>query len=348
MAYTTINKSGDYFNTKLYTGNGSAGNGITGVGFQPDWTWIKNRDAAYWHQTFDAVRGASAGALYTNETSAEDYGGGNLLASFDSDGFTVNTNAGCNANGQNLVAWNWKANGTGSANTAGSINSTVSVNTTAGFSIVSYTGNATTGATIGHGLGVTPDLIIAKSRVASDNWGFFHSSFSSQQYMFLNTTAAVASASSVWNALPSSSVFTVGDNESVNDNGNMIAYCFAEKKGYSKFGSFEGNNNANGTFVYLGFKPSLIITKNVDTGGTNYDWLMFDNKRNTANLNDDFLEANNSDAETTSGRNGVDFLSNGFKCRTSYGDLNSNQTYIYMAFAEAPLVGTNNVPCTAR
>ena len=349
MAYTTINKSGDYFNTKLYTGNGSAGNGITGVGFQPDWTWIKNRDAAYWHQTFDAVRGASAGALYTNETSAEDYGGGNLLASFDSDGFTVNTNAGCNANGQNLVAWNWKANGTGSANTAGSINSTVSVNTTAGFSIVSYTGNATTGATIGHGLGVTPDVIIAKSRVTSDNWGFFHSSFSSQQYMFLNTTAAVASASSVWNALPSSSVFTVGDNESVNDNGNMIAYCFAEKKGYSKFGSYVGNNGGeNGPFIYTGFKPAFILIKNTTSSA---DWHIRDNKRDTYNASTHFLKPNSSDAEVTSGE-AIDILSNGFKIKANGLKVqDSGNTYIYMAFAEEPLVansGTDGVPATAR
>jgi len=344
MAYTTINKSSDYFNTKLYTGNGSAGNAITGVGFQPDWTWIKNRDAAYWHQTFDAVRGASAGALYTNETSAEDYGGGNLLASFDSDGFTVNTNAGCNANGQNLVAWNWKANGTGSANTAGSINSTVSVNTTAGFSIVSYTGNATTGATIGHGLGVTPDLIIAKSRVASDNWGFFHSSFSSQQYMFLNTTAAVASASSVWNALPSSSVFTVGDNESVNDNGNMIAYCFAEKTGYSKFGSYTGNENVNGPFVYTGFKPAFVIIKKKD-GVT--DWLLHDNKRIGYNANNYYFQANLSDSEGTATPR-IDFLSNGFKIRTTSSAYNSGGgPYIFMAFGQS-IVGSNNIPATAR
>jgi hypothetical protein len=346
MAYTTINKSGDYFNTKLYTGNGSAGNGITGVGFQPDWTWIKNRDAAYWHQTFDAVRGASAGALYTNETSAEDYGGGNLLASFDSDGFTVNTNAGCNANGQNLVAWNWKANGTGSANTAGSINSTVSVNTTAGFSIVSYTGNATTGATIGHGLGVTPDLIIAKSRVASDNWGFFHSSFSSQQYMFLNTTAAVASASSVWNALPSSSVFTVGDNESVNDNGNMIAYCFAEKTGYSKFGSYTGNGNNDGSFIYTGFKPAFVMTKCTSNSGE--PWLIQDSKRIGYNGITYGLLANSSAVEASETYHEIDFLSNGFKWRGNDTRVNANNySYIYMAFGQS-IVGSNNIPATAR
>jgi len=342
MAYTTINKSGDYFNTKLYSGNDTSGHAITGVGFQPDWTWIKCRTHTEDHNLYDAVRGAQK-SLVPNSTQVEgDYS--TVLQSFNTDGFTVGTSGWVNDSGKTYVSWNWKANGTGSANTAGSINSTVSVNTTAGFSIVSYTGNATTGATIGHGLGVTPDLIIAKSRVASDNWGFFHSSFSSQQYMFLNTTAAVASASSVWNALPSSSVFTVGDNESVNDNGNMIAYCFAEKTGYSKFGSYTGNENVNGPFVYTGFKPAFVIIKKKD-GVT--DWLLHDNKRIGYNANNYYFQANLSDSEGTATPR-IDFLSNGFKIRTTSSAYNSGGgPYIFMAFGQS-IVGSNNIPATAR
>jgi hypothetical protein len=349
MAYTTINKSSDYFNTKLYTGNGSAGNAITGVGFQPDWTWIKNRDAAYWHQTFDAVRGASAGALYTNETSAEDYGGGNLLASFDSDGFTVNTNAGCNANGQNLVAWNWKANGAGSANTAGTINSTVSVNTTSGFSIVTYTGNGTGGATVGHGLGVAPSMIIEKGRSVTDDWLIYHKSIGATKGLALNNTTAEAASSGYWNdTAPTSSLFTIGNNGKVNTNGGThVAYCFAEKAGYSKFGSYTGTGDADGTFVYTGFKPAFILQKRTNSASTG--WGIIDNTRSPFNVSQNMLLANSTAVEDTSSAPAVDFLSNGFKWRTADGWFNGGgDPHIFMAFAEAPLVGTNNIPATAR
>ena len=349
MAYTTINKSSDYFNTKLYTGNGSAGNAITGVGFQPDWTWIKNRDAAYWHQTFDAVRGASAGALYTNETSAEDYGGGNLLASFDSDGFTVNTNAGCNANGQNLVAWNWKANSAGSSNTAGTINSTDSVNTTSGFSIVTYTGNGTGGATVGHGLGVAPSMIIEKGRSVTDDWLIYHKSIGATKGLALNNTTAEAASTGYWNdTAPTSSLFTIGNNGKVNTNGGThVAYCFAEKAGYSKFGSYTGTGDADGTFVYTGFKPAFILQKRTNSASTG--WGIIDNTRSPINVSQNMLLANSSAVEDTSSAPAVDFLSNGFKWRTADGWFNGGgDPHIFMAFAEAPLVGSNNVTCTAR
>ena len=355
MAYTTINKSGDYFNTKLYTGNGSAGNGITGVGFQPDFTWIKNRDGAYWHQTYDAVRGASAGALYTNQTAAQDYMGGNGLASFNSDGFTVNTNDGCNGNGQDLVAWNWKANGAGSANTAGTINSTVSVNTTAGFSIVSYTGNGTGGATVGHGLGVAPSMIIEKGRSVTDDWLIYHKSIGATKGLALNNTTAEAASSGYWNdTAPTSSLFTIGNNGKVNTNGGThVAYCFAEKTGYSKFGSYTGNGNADGTFVYTGFKPAFVILKTSNlTGG----WYIKDSIRsggtnpNGSNPNEtDNPTANTSNAENKASAFGMDILSNGFKLRATDGYVNfDGGNYIYMAFAEAPLVGTNGVTAKAR
>ena len=343
MAYTDIDKPSDYFNTVLYTGNATNPKAITGVGFQPDWVWIKDRDNTFNHQVHDVVRGADQGLL-PNTTNAEaDY---NSFVSFDSDGFSVTGANGTNTNSADLVAWNWLASNSTTSNTDGSITSTVSANTTSGFSIVGYTGNATTGATIGHGLGVTPDVIIAKSRASADNWGFFHSSFSSQQYMFLNTTAAKASASSVWNALPGSSVFTVGDNASVNDNGNMIAYCFAEKKGFSKFGSYTGNGNADGTFVYTGFKPAFVIMKRTDT---TENWLIKDSVRDSFNVADKRLFANLDQAEGTSANGSIDILSNGFKQRGSDIITNaSGGTYIYMAFAENPLVGTNNIPATAR
>jgi len=349
MAYTTINKSGDYFNTKLYTGNGSAGNGITGVGFQPDFTWIKNRDGAYWHQTYDAVRGASAGALYTNQTAAQDYMGGNGLASFNSDGFTVNTNDGCNGNGQDLVAWNWKANGAGSANTAGTINSTVSVNTTAGFSIVSYTGNGTGGATVGHGLGVAPSMIIEKGRSVTDDWLIYHKSIGATKGLALNNTTAEAASTGYWNdTAPTSSLFTIGNNGKVNTNGGThVAYCFAEKAGYSKFGSYTGTGDADGTFVYTGFKPAFILQKRTNSASTG--WGIIDNTRSPFNVSQNMLLANSTAVEDTSSAPAVDFLSNGFKWRTADGWFNGGgDPHIYMAFAEAPLVGTNNVPCTAR
>ena len=341
-----INKPSDYFNTVLYTGNGST-QSITGVGFQPDFIWVKDRTSAYYHELQDIVRGAGKG-LFSNDTLAEITG--RTLYQFDSDGFSLDgSQSTTNVNGDNYVAWNWLSSNTTASNTDGSITSTVSANTTSGFSIVGYTGNATTGATIGHGLGVTPDVIIAKSRASADNWGFFHSSFSSQQYMFLNTTAAKASASSVWNALPGSSVFTVGDNASVNDNGNMIAYCFAEKKGFSKFGSYTGNGNADGTFVYTGFKPAFVIMKRTDTTG---NWLLFDNNRSSSggsNLIQQYLYPNLNDAEDSDATRGIDFLSNGFKQRNDFSAINaSGGSYIYMAFAEQPLVGTNNIPATAR
>ena len=346
MAYTTIDKPSDYFNTKLYSGNGGT-QSISSVGFQPDWTWLKQRNGTSNHRCYDAVRGATK-QIYPNLTNAENTDT-NGLTSFDSDGFSLGNESGHNGSGQTYVAWNWLANGAGSSNTDGSITSTVSANTTSGFSIVKWVASGSN-PTVGHGLSSAPSMIILKTTSVVKNFVVGHNSLGWGKNLWLNGNDAVNTSIDYWNnTAPTSTVFSLGNGGDVNDTGEtIIAYCFTEKTGYSKFGSFEGNNSADGSFVYLGFKPSLIITKNIDTGGANYDWLMFDNKRNTGNVNDDFLQPNNNGAETTSGRNEVDFLSNGFKCRSSYGDLNSNDTYIYMAFAEAPLVGSNNVPCTAR
>ena len=345
MAYTTINKSTDYFNTKLYSGTGST-NAITGVGFEPSLTWIKARDHAYSHHLQDAVRGTGKD-LYSNLTDAE-YSNANSLTTFGADGFTVGSDNGVNNGSKTYASWNWKANGTGSSNTDGSITSTVSANTTSGFSIVSYTGTGAN-ATVGHGLSSAPNLILIKSRSAANTWGVFHSSTGNTGALFLDDTSAFSSSSSYWNnTSPTSSVFTISTNTKVNQSSTTyIAYCFAEKTGYSKFGSYTGNGNADGTFVYTGFKPAWVMIKKTDSAG-NF-WHTYDNKRSTSgsNIVDDVLYPNRSDAEYSGDK--LDIISNGIKFRSGNTDINaSGGSYIYMAFAEAPLVGSNNIPCTAR
>jgi len=346
MAYTTINKSTDYFNTKLYSGNGST-QSITGVGFQPDWTWIKNRTAVgEGHHLYDAVRGVEK-RIRSDSTAAESTVSTGLTA-FGTDGFTVGTNAGVNGNGNSIASWNWKANGAGSSNTDGSITSTVSVNTTAGFSIVRWSGSAAN-ATIGHGLGAVPKMIICKDTNDTYNWGVYHQGIGNTKYLYLNTTAAEATSSSLWNnTTPTSTVFSVGNAGASNSSGtnNMIAYCFADKKGFSKFGSYTGNGNADGTFVYTGFKPAFVMVKQTNT--TRY-WSTFDNKRDGFNPTNRPLFPNASDQESDSVNYYHDILSNGFKWRTDATVMNeSGGSYIYMAFAAAPLVGTNNIPANAR
>ena len=347
MAYTTINKSTDYFNTKLYSGNGTNNHAITGVGFQPDWVWIKLRSGADNHILSDAVRGANK-QIYTNLTEAEGTAT-TMLQSFNSDGFSLGTDGAVNNSSGTLTSWNWKANGTGSANTDGTINSTVSANTTSGFSIVSYTGNGSAGATIGHGLGVKPAMIIIKSRSRSgDDWLVYHKNIGATKDLRLNlSNAATTNSSPFNNTEPTSSLFTVGTGSAVNtNNATNIAYCFVEKQGYSKFGSYTGNGSTDGTFIYTGFKPAFVMLKKT----TNENWLMLDNKRGAYNFVDEFLQPNTNGAEANHNiTGGIDILSNGMKLRHGDGTMNSSGAeYIYMAFAEAPLVGTNNIPATAR
>jgi len=340
-----INKPNLYFNTKLYTGTGST-NAVTGVGFQPDWTWIKNRSITANHHLFDVARGATKYIL-TNSSNAEATDA-QQLQSFDSDGFTVGTNGNVNGSGNNIVAWNWlAANGTAS-NTDGSINSTVSASTVSGFSIVSYTGTGAN-ATVGHGLSSAPKMIIFKNTNSVRDWGVYHGSLSDpDNYLTLNQTYAQTTGFNFSNnTAPTSSVFSVGT--LTNNNGSSeeyIAYCFAEKKGFSKFGSYTGNGSTDGTFVYTGFKPAFVIVKDYSQLA---GWEMADNKRTSSggNVIDKELKPNDSGAETTN--NYIDFLSNGFKLRNGFGNWNGSGTpYIYMAFAENPLVGTNNIPATAR
>ncbi len=346
MAYTIINKSSLHFNTKLYAGNSST-QSITGVGFQPDWVWIKDRDnASRWHFVFDAVRGVNQ-RLVPNETSTQ--ATATSLTAFDSDGFSLADQVNVNNNGNNYVAWNWKAGGgQGSSNTDGSINTTyTSVNTTAGFSISQYEGTGSN-ATFGHGLGVAPQMVIVKNIDATQNWFIYHQGIGATKVIYLDLTNAQQTLSQGWNdTAPTSSVVSIGTEAGVNQSGSThIAYCFAEKTGFSKFGSYTGNGNGDGSFIYTGFKPAYLIIRRTDT--TN-NWHIHDNKRDPINQVKKYLLADTSGADTSDTNKGIDFVSNGFKLRTTHGSHNaSGGTYIYMAFAEAPLVGSNNIPCVAR
>jgi len=344
MAYTTIDNGEEHFNTILYTGDGSADNDITGVGFAPDWVWAKNRGAADAHWVLDSTRGATKG-LYTNGTAAENTQ--NHLISFDSDGFSVGNQAnGLNTSSNNYVAWNWKANGgTTSSNTDGSITSTVQANTTAGFSIVTYTGSGSAGS-FGHGL-TSPKIIIIKDRDDSNSW-YFHTTAidGSDDYVFLDQTTAKSNASAGYSI--GTSVYNMGGAGSVTNlsGTDYVAYCFQEIKGYSKFSSYTGNGNADGAFVYTGFRPAFVIGKK--TSGAD-NWYLMDTKRLPFNSSDgDRVFPNLSNAESTDGPR-IDFVSNGFKIKTAAGLFNdSGATYIYMAFAEHPFVSSKGVPVTAR
>jgi len=333
----TVVQGDDHFNTVLYTGNATS-RSITGVGFQPDFVWIKDRSSASWnHVLFDAVRGATY-RLITNLTIAEDTGAGyGVVTAFDSDGFSIDTGGNVNNSGEAFVAWNWKANGAGSSNTDGTITSTVSANQTAGISIVTYTGNGADGATIGHGLGVAPKMVIVKIRNQAYRWMvYFQGITSDLQTLVLNSTDAVLTlVNPAWSTVDTtSSVFGLGNNGDTNGNTETyVGYCFAEVEGFSKFGSFVGNGSADGPFIYTGFRPALVILKPTSTTG---DWAITDNKRqNPFNVVNGDLTPNANYAEGTFGFH--DFVSNGFKTRATNPAWNTNGvTYIYMAFAENP------------
>ena len=339
-----IDKPTDYFNTVLYTGNGGT-QSVTGFGHAPDLTWTKERNNAKDHSWYDSVRGANQ-LLESNNTGTDSVTSAGI-SSFDSDGFTTGNFFQTNDSGDSYVSWGWKAGGTASSNTNGSITSSVSANQDAGFSIVSYTGTGAN-ATVGHGLGVAPSMIIVKNRDNIDNWTVYHGSQGGTKVQWLNLTNATATESGWWNNTdPTTSVFYIGTQNGVNQSGNsMITYCFADVQGYSKFGSYTGNGNSDGTFVYTGFKPAWVLWKRSDDS-TGRDWQIYDNKRSTFNELNKRLRANTSDAETTS--TGMDFTSNGFKLRTSDGNYNaSGANYIYMCFAENPFVSSTGVPATAR
>jgi len=333
-------------NTKPYTGTGSE-LAITGVGFQPDWTWIKGRNVAYDNNVFDAVRGSTK-RMMTNQTTAETTQA-QMIKSFDSDGFTLGTDGGVNENNtRTYVAWNWKANGQGSSNTDGSINTTyTSANTTAGFSIIKYAGTGSSG-TIGHGLSATPKVLIIKEIDGTESWRVWHRNAPnySTKALSLDSNSAEFSQTN-WIGTVDNSIITLGSDSSINTSGNnYICYAFAEKQGYSKFGSYTGNGNADGTFVYTGFKPAWVMIKRTDDTA---NWSTVDVKRDTYNSAIKRLNADQSNAENTSLDPFVDILSNGFKLKATSAAFNgSGGSYIYMSFAEAPLVGTNNIPANAR
>ena len=341
MAYTPIDKSSDYFNTNLYTGNNTET--FHAVGFQPDWTWLKVRNANGGHFLFDSVRGATKNLR--SDTSSAEATDAQTLKSFDSNGYTVGTSNSVNTNTETMVGWNWLANNTtGSTNTAGSIDSTVAVNTTSGFSIVSYvgTGNA---ETVGHGLGVKPDMIFSKPYSAAGDWNVYNDSFAAQQRIKLNSTAGVSTNSGIFSSLPTPTLVNIGTSGDINANGTShLFYCFNSVQGYSKFGSYVGNGSTDGTFVYTGFKPAWLMIKGTSS---NRNWNIIDVKRDTFNPSGDFLQANTSAVEDTSSID-IDFLSNGFKLRITSERVNAAETYIYMAFAENPFVTSTGVPACAR
>jgi hypothetical protein len=341
----------DYFNTVVYTGNGTAiasgGISVTGVNFQPDWVWLKSRTNAYDNMLFDSVRGPLK-IIKSNSTAAEITSNTENLDSFDADGFTYGSELSGNASGASHVAWNWKAGGTAISNTDGSITSQVSAAPDAGFAVGTYTGNATAGATIGHSLGEIPEMVIVKRRTNARDWAVYHkdqSATPTNAYMLLNSTAAVGVGSTAWNnGTFTSSVFTIGSHELVNFSGDSyVFYAFRGIDGHSKCGSYVGNGSANGTFIYTGFRPAWVMVKGA---GNTYSWYINDSTRDTFNHTDAELVANSSSAEYSAegagGGERSDFLSNGFKVRTSNVGWNqSGITYIYLAFAEQPFKYSN-------
>jgi hypothetical protein len=336
----TIKDGGKYFDATTYTG-ASANQSIANAGgFQPDLVWIKNRNLTNrWHNLQDSVRG-SGYSLFSNDTYEEVNDVGTRQITFQSNGFgLVGTNADINSSTGTYVAWQWKAGGAGSSNNAGTITSTVSANASAGFSIVTYTGNATSGATVGHGLGVAPNFVIIKDRSAAFDWRVWLTTFGTGNALSLNSTAGTSSNSAVMQAAPSSSVMSLlGSGYSVNNSGNTyVAYCFSEVAGYSKFGSYTGNGSTDGPAVWCGFRPAWLLIKRTDSSS---DWILQDSKRLGYNVDNNDLIPNQSYAEATDDR--LDQLSNGFKLRSTFATSNaSGGTYIFAAFAELPFKYAN-------
>jgi hypothetical protein len=334
---STIKKGNSYIGTTLYQGSGTTTSYTNDGLFKPDLVWLKGRSAAKDHSLYDSVRGVTK-RLRSSATDAENTVANGLTA-FNSDGFTLGSDNNDNASASTYVAWQWQAGqGTTSSNTDGSITSTVSVNTTAGFSIVTYTGTGAN-ATVGHGLGVAPKMVIVKSRSSVLLWPVWHTSLASTEYLTLNATSAkTTGAPTVWNSTtPTSSVFSIGSATGVNTNGaTYVAYCWAEIAGFSKFGSYTGNGSANGPMIITGFRPKFVIIK--CSSAATFNWNTYDSARDLYNTTDDILQANTSSAEFTNDTaNPLDFLSNGFKIRGSNAANNgSGATFIYAAFAENP------------
>ena len=345
-----IDKPSDFFNTVLYTGNSNGSNSQTiSVGMAPNWTWIKPRGATGDHRLFDTVRGVYKD-LVANGTAGQANSTTSLTA-FNSDGFVVGSENGVNSNNDTFVAWNWKAGTSVSGTTTGSgtgTSYTGSVNTTAGFSIIKYTGNGTSGHTIPHRLGKAPKIVQVKTISGADAWSMLNTNYDLNKYLKLNEADGLTSDPLFNNTAPNSEVFSLDSDGQVNGNNVVcVAYCFAEIQGYSKYGQYSGNGSDNGTFVYTGFKPAFVMVKITNAGN---DWIIMDNKRTTFNPMGEELKPNTSGAASTNTR--WDQLSNGFKFRNTGDAVNgSGKNYIYMAFAENPIVTSTDdgsIPATAR
>jgi len=329
MAYTAIDDPEAYFQVKLYAGD-STNHAITLDGdtdMQPDFVWIKETDDAINHYVFDSVRGVGK-KLSPNTSSAESDSDSTWFASFDSDGFSIGSEDNINDTGDNYVAWCWKESAT------------------SGFDILTYTGTGSD-ASISHSLSAIPQMIIVKTRSATDGWHVYHESMGNDKNIKLNLTAANYTSNNWKKVDPTSSVFYLksGTYDTNIDTRTYVAYLFAAKQGFSKFGSYEGNGNADGTFVYTGFRPAFLMFKNADAGSSN--WQIYDNKRHGYNSANELFRANANNAGADV--DPIDILSNGFKqLNTAASNNVSGQTYIYMAFAEAPFVNSNGVPCNAR
>ena len=374
MAYTTIDDPTQYFNTVLFTGDIVDGDGtghdqaVTGVGFQPDWVWHKCRSHANQHMIVDSARGTGGSPTQMLTISSQDANAefnsntNGIIESLDSDGFTVTSgndsssksnNAG--ANGRTYVDWCWKAetafSNDASATSVGTLDSAGRINTTAGLAIITTTGTGSA-ATIAHGLGAAPAMIMSKRRDSgSSNWRIYNKNLSSNSHiLFLdNTDAEQSGNSATWNnTAPTSTVFSVGASGDVNaSSGTFVHYCFAEVKGYSKIGKYRGNGEStDGTFVYTGFRPAWVMVKMSSSTG---NWSIFDNKRSSFNVVDEMIKGNDGQAELADSSRKIDFISSGFKIKANHADINtSGGTYIYMAFAENPFVNSNGLPVNAR
>jgi len=349
MAYTTIDDPSAYFKVQLYTGTGSS-NAITfndtDTDMQPDAVWIKQRDSTDAHVLFDAVRGVEK--MLQPNTTGQEGDESTTLTAFGSDGFTVGSDSATGSSSGSYVSWNWKAGTTSGINATGAdiTPSGYSFDQTSGFSVVAYTGSASSGDALPHGLGAVPHMMIVKARTAvTEGWFVYHHKHNAtpEDYGSRLDTTAVPSDNTIWNdTVPTSVLVQFSAGDGVNGSANYIAYFFTSKQGFSKFGGYEGNGNADGTFVYTGFRPAFVMIKDIDATG---HWYLYDAKRDGYNPDQDYLQIADTAAEVTTDT--IDLVSNGFKCRLATR-INSSSTFIYAAFAEAPFVNSNGVPCNAR
>jgi len=362
MAYTTIDDPSEYFHTQLYTGDGNDDRSITNDAnagdFKPDWLWIKNRSSTNGHALVDSTRGATK-VIRSQATNAEETESNGIQA-FETDGFQIGTSGLVNTNGNNYVAWQWKANGgTTSSNSSGDITSTNQILTTSGFGILTYTGFGEAVKTLGHNLGSIPDMMIFKSRSSSGGWFVYHKDVGNGKYLNLHSSDAATTDSNFFNnTTPTSSLITLGTSSAANGASvTYVCYLFKSIQGYSKIGSYKANGNVDGPFVYTGFKPAWVMFKQTNSSDTAH-WFIYDSTRSPTNVIGDVgLAPNLSNAEglgstwnPNTSNSVVDFVSNGFKIRTtatSGFNINGN-TMIYMAFAEHPFVSSKGVPVTAR